>query len=54
MRLSFSTTYYSKSKKIDVRLNKTLKLEFILTFFDDVYLTRPSDTVTKYNPSSYY
>ena len=35
-------------KKIDVRLNKTLKLKFILMFFDSVYPTRPSDTVTKY------
>ena len=48
MRLPFSTSYYSKSKKIDVRLNKTLKLKFILMFFDDVYVTRPSDTVAKY------
>ena len=35
-------------KKIDVRLNKTLKLKFILMFFDSVYPTRPSDTVAKY------
>ena len=33
-------------KKIDVRLNKTLKLKFILMLFDSVYPTRPSDTVT--------
>ena len=43
-------------KKIDVRLNKTLKLKFILMFFDSVYPTRPSDTVTKYTiyPLSYW
>ena len=35
-------------KKIDVRLNKTLKLNFILMFFDSVYPTRPSDTTTKH------
>ena len=35
-------------KKIDVRLNKTLKLKFILMFFDSVYLTPASDTVTKH------
>ena len=35
-------------KKIDVRLNKTSKLKFILMLFDSVYLTRPCDTVTKY------
>ena len=37
-----------RKKKIDVRLNKTLKLTFILMLFDSVYPTRPSDTVTKY------
>ena len=35
-------------KKIDVRLNKTLRLKFILPLFDSVYPTRPSDTVAKY------
>ena len=34
-----------RSKKIDVRLNKTLKLKLL---FDSIYRTRPSDTVTKY------
>ena len=34
--------------KINVRLNKTLKLKFILMLFDSVYPTRPFDTVTKY------
>ena len=37
-----------QAKAIDVRLNKTLKLKFILMFFDCVYPTRPSDNVTKY------
>ena len=37
-----------KIKKIDVRFNKTLKLNFILMLFDRVYPTRPSDTVTRY------
>ena len=36
-----------RSQKIDVKLNKTLKLKFILMFFDSVYPTRPSDTVAK-------
>ena len=31
-----------------MRLNKTLKLKFILMFFDSAYRTRPSSTVTKY------
>ena len=31
-----------------MKLNKTLKLKIILTFFDSVYPTRPSDTVAKY------
>ena len=35
-------------KKIDVRLNETLKLKFKLLFFDSAYPTRPSDAVTKY------
>ena len=35
-------------KKIDLRLNKTLKLKLVLMFFDSVYPTRPSDNVTKY------
>ena len=35
---------------------ETLKLKFILMFFDSVYPTRPSDTVTKYTiyPLSYW
>ena len=32
-------------KKIDVRLNKTLKLKLL---FDSIYRTRSSNTVTKY------
>ena len=36
-----------KVKNIDVRLNKTLKLKFILMCFDSAYPTHPSDTVTK-------
>ena len=50
-QLSTSLCFYKllfEVKKIDVRLNKTLKLKFILMFFDSVYPTRPSDTVTKY------
>ena len=39
--------------KIDVRVNKTLKLKFMLILFDRVYARRPSDTVTKYTVSSY-
>ena len=38
----------NRSHKIDVRLNKTLKLKFMLIFFDNVYPTRPSNTVTKH------
>ena len=50
----FSYKLLFEFKKIDVRLNKTLKLKFIL-FFDSVYPKRPSDTVTKYTiyPLSY-
>ena len=42
--------------KIDVRVNKTLKLKFMLMLFDRVYPRRPSDTVTKYTvyPLSYW
>ena len=50
-QLSTSLRFYKflfEVKKIDVRLNKTLKLTFILMLFDSVYPTRPSDTVTKY------
>ena len=50
-QLSASLLFYKllfEVKKIDVRLNNTLKLKFILVFFDSVYPTRPSDTVTKY------
>ena len=39
--------------KIDVRVNRTLKLKFMLILFDRVYARRPSDTVTKYTVSSY-
>ena len=49
--LSASLFFYKllfEVEKIDVRLNKTLKLKFILMLFDSVYPTRPSDTVTKY------
>ena len=58
-QLSSSLFFYKllfEVKKIDVRLNKTLKLEFILMLFDSVYPTRPSDTVTKYTtyPLSYW
>ena len=50
----FSYKLLFEFKKIDVRLNKTLKLKFIL-FFDSVYPKRPSGTVTKYTiyPQSY-
>ena len=41
-------------KKIDLRLNKALKLTFILMFFDSAYPTRPSDTVTKTKYTIYY
>ena len=44
----FSYKLLFEVKKIDVRLNKALKLKFILMFFDSVYPTCPSDTVTKY------
>ena len=50
-QLSTSLFFYQllfELKKIDVRLNKTLKSKFMLTFFDSVYLTRPSNTATKY------
>ena len=39
---------FIRSQKIYVRLNKFLKLKFILTFFDSVYPKRPSNTMTKY------
>ena len=50
-QLSASLLFYKllfEVKKIHVRLNNTLKLKFILVFFDSVYPTRPPDTVTKY------
>ena len=58
-QLSASLFFYKllfEVKKIDVRLNKTLKLKFTLMLFDSVYPTRPSDTVTKYTtyPLSYW
>ena len=51
LQLSPSLFFYKllfEVKKIDVRLNKTLKLKFILMCFDIVYPTRPSNTMTKY------
>ena len=51
LQVSTSLFFYKllfEVKKIDVRLYKTLKLKFILVFFDSVYPTRPSDIVTKY------
>ena len=42
----FSYKLLIKIKKVDVKLNKTLKLKFISMFFDSVYPTRPSATVT--------
>ena len=50
-QLNTSVFFYKllfEVKKIDVRLNKTLKLKFILMFLYSIYPTRPSDTVTKY------
>ena len=50
-QLSTSLFFYQllfELKKTDVKLNKTLKSKLMLTFFDSVYLTRPSNTVTKY------
>ena len=49
-QVSSSLRFYKllfEVKKIDVRLNKTLKLKFILILFGSVYPTRPFDTVTK-------
>ena len=51
LRLSTFLHFYKllfKVKKIDVRLNKTLKLKFTLILFYSDYATRPSETVTKY------
>ena len=42
----FSYKLLFEVKKIDMRLNKALKLKFMLMFFDSVYPTCPSDTVT--------
>ena len=50
-QLSRSLFFYKllfEVKKIDVTLNETLKLKFILLLFDSVYPTRSSDTRTKY------
>ena len=50
-QLSASLFFYKllfEVKKIDVRLNKILKLKFVLTFFYSAYPTCPSDTVAKY------
>ena len=42
----FSYKLLIKIKKVDVKLNKTLKLKFISMFFNSVYPTRPAATVT--------
>ena len=50
-QLSASLFFYKllfEVRKIDIRLNKTLKFKFVLMFFDSVYPIRPFDTVTKY------
>ena len=50
-QLSTSLFFYKllfEVKKFDVRLNKMLKLKFIMMFFDRVYSARPSDTATRY------
>ena len=51
-----SLSFMLSQKKIGVILSKTLKLKFILMFFDSVFPTRPSDTVTEYAiyPQSYW
>ena len=51
-----SLSFMLSQKKIGVILSKTLKLKFILMFFDSVFPTRPSDTVTEYAiyPLSYW
>ena len=46
--LIFLQIIIRSQKKIDVRLNKTLKLKFMLMFLDSVYPTCLSDTVSKY------
>ena len=46
--ISLQIIIIQSQKKNDVRLNKTLKLKFMLMFFDSVYPACPSDTVTKY------
>ena len=51
LQLSTSLRFYKllfQVKKIDLRLNKSLKLKFISMLFYSDYATRPSDTVTKY------
>ena len=52
----FSYKLLFEAEKTGVRLNKALKLKFMLMFFDSVYPARPSDTVTKYTiyPLSYW
>ena len=45
----FSYKLLFEVKKIDMSLNKTLKLKFMLMFFDSVYPTCPSDTVKDYS-----
>ena len=50
-QLSASLCFYKllfEVKKNEMKLNKTLRLKFILMLFDSVYPIRPSDTVTKY------
>ena len=46
--LIFLQIFNSNSKKSDVRVDKTLKWNLILMFFDSTYPTRPSGIVTKY------
>ena len=43
-------------KKIDMRLNETFKVKFILMLFDSIYPTGPSNTMAKYTiyPLSYW
>ena len=52
---NFSTNFYSYIKR-DVRLSKTLKLNFILMFFDTAYLARPLALwrSMQFKPLSYY
>ena len=47
----FSYKLLFEVKKVDVRLNKNLKLKFTLMCFDSVHPTHPSNTVGKYTIS---